>query len=479
MESLTLKCYSESVSRALIVQTSITDFYSTPHRFSGLGLQSLKGLLLSEYSECVILNFPVMGRKKAPMPEELSYLEPYRIPGESGPLAWFTRYHRFGPSVEQQVEMITAKKPDAVYFSLFAWAYASDMLEVVTELKKINPALPLTLGGSGATVMADYFKQTGLFEEVIEGEAETWFGKEWTKPSVAVKQGRSELIISLMLSRGCPRKCEFCSNHLTFGHTFKTLSPESIIKALAPYKTEKTVRINFEDDNLLFRKEPFFNILKDLKTLFPAACFYAENGLDYSLVNEQDVLKLIELGFRQFNFSLATAVRSTAEKQKRFLNTGLLKNLTDLIDSQGLPSICYFICGLKEDNVNSIRDTFHLFRSLPSLMGISLFYPVPGISGFKDKDHFTSTSPVLCKGASAWPWTGSLTTEEMLGFFRLARLHNFMRNPIENSSGEALKSAIKETGQYHTLVKRNKTTIPLNIHKNLPFWMNKELTNYL
>ena len=81
----------------------------------------------------------------------------------------------------------------------------------------------------------------------------------------------------------------------------------------------KQIRINFEDDNLLLAPVYFIEVLKTIREFLPAAAFYAENGLDYTLLNEKTLAALIEAGFEQFNLSLGSLHKNSAHYENREL----------------------------------------------------------------------------------------------------------------------------------------------------------------
>jgi len=66
-------------------------------------------------------------------------------------------------------------------------------------------------------------------------------------------------------------------------------------------------------------------------------------------------------------------------------------------------------------------ETLHYLARLRVASGISPFYPVPGLPGFTDRKRFPAGTAVLTKGSSIVPWTGSLSTREMVTAFRLSR----------------------------------------------------------
>ncbi len=97
------------------------------------------------------------------------------------------------------------------------------------------------------------------------------------------------------------------------------------------------------------------------------------------------------------------------------------------MEKKNIPCIVYFIAGLKDDSFEKTMQTIKFLEKLPCLIGISPFYPVPGIAGFENKKIFEEKSPILTKGSSFYPWNNSLTTKELIEAFKIARKINLSK----------------------------------------------------
>ena len=94
------------------------------------------------------------------------------------------------------------------------------------------------------------------------------------------KETRKTVYFTTSLSRGCPKKCRFCSNFLCHGRNFRVIPIKKIKKELsiippATAENKKTVYINFEDDNLLLAPEYFLEVLTAFRDKFPNAFFFS------------------------------------------------------------------------------------------------------------------------------------------------------------------------------------------------------------
>ena len=454
---------------AVIAVPSICDFYTTPHRLSALGEKIVQQILQRQGWKTRFIHFPNTARQVLALPPVLAHLEPCLLPGEFGPTAFFSRYHRFGPTPGQGADIILSEKPDAVFLSCFAFAYADDTLALARQIKKQRPNMPVYAGGAGASVLPEYFMRAGCIDTVISGEAEknlTRFltgttaadgaagssAKRSDRPDVAIatmKSSKKGLWLTTALSRGCPRKCTFCANHLTQGRTFRTVSMDAFLSAIETFPRDIPIHINFEDDNLLMDKHFFFDVLQAIRQVFPQVDFSAENGVDYGLLDIETLQQLIACGFRQFNLSMASIRPSILKDTRRWGDPRRLQELLLFLARQNIPSITYFICGLAQDTVDTVIQNLQFLFSQPTRVGISLFYPVPGLSGYENRQTFKASASHLCTGSAAFPWSASLTTAQMVTAFRLARFINLTRkNHYQPEERDLVRRILKERKLY-------------------------------
>ncbi len=142
------------------------------------------------------------------------------------------------------------------------------------------------------------------------------------------------------------------------------------------------------------------------------------------MLNENDMEKLINLGFKQFNFSLVSTDLMTLNNIKRENNIEHFKQLTEFALKHDVKVFAYFIAGLQNDTFKSVEKTINFLTSQNVVTGISPFYPVPGIEGFEDKSIFEKYPTYMFCGSSCYPWNNSLTTEEIIFFFDMVRRKN-------------------------------------------------------
>lgn len=464
--------------RAAIAVPPVRDFYFTPQRASFLGARTV-GAALERLGNVVDYHlFPSSGKAKpVPIPRALRHLEPFLVPDERGPSAFFTGYRRFGPPFSLCASRVLgvatgAVRPDVVLISSIAYCYLEDTLELAREIRKRNSEVPLIAGGPGVSVASERIEKTGLFDALVVGEGDCAVptvlaeALERTKNSNiverrpltqrrrtavhvgvppdsppfvhALRKSRRRSYVTLQLTRGCPHACSFCSTHLTFGRRLRRVPLENVERGLRGIQTEGPVHVNIEDDNLLTDRDYAWEVFRLLGTRWPRATISAENGLDYRRLADGDVSRLVDFGFRSFNFTLASTDGSVRRHQNRHGGFDALAAAVRESAFRGVQSVTYFICALPGGSPDSVIHTIRELSILPTLLGISPFYPVPGLAGFENLAENDHLAPRLCAGSSMYPWSGALSTREMVTAFRLSRLVNLAKKDGRTNEEERL-----------------------------------------
>jgi len=497
--------------KAAVVIPPVEDFYFTHRRFASLGARKGAEILTDLGINTVLYDFTKGHRERIKLPGNIQHLKPFIIDNETGPCSFFTSYMHYGPGTAKCASITAEGGHDIVFVSLFAYCYADCAADFAKALRKLDPDIKIAASGAGVSVFPEYFRE--CFDYIIPGEAEIFarelqsshlqensasssklnffekleerFGANAGEyfsavrahteegeflPSVSLPySGKKSVFISVILSRGCFNKCRFCSNFITHGRSFRKADTGSLAGVLSGLRRQisehagEKIFVNIEDDNLLYDRNYFLVSLRIIKDFFlqyasgEQIFFSAENGLDYSLLDEEMCETLIsDYNFRQFNFTLASADMGLSLSQSRGSDTAKLERLLQYLYEKKRPAVTYFIAGLAGDTPEKTVESLLFLDRNPGLSGISMFYAVPGLPDFSDKSVFKAASPALCRGTSAWPWNRSLTTGELITAFRLSRTINFLKkegNLTETES--ALKTRILSDKKLYTLAGRD------------------------
>ena len=89
-----------------------------------------------------------------------------------------------------------------------------------------------------------------------------------------------------------------------------------------------------------------------------------------------------------------------------------------------------------------------------------MFYPVPGLPGFTDMRLFERGCSALCAGSAAWPWTGSLTSAQLVTAFRLARYVNLCKKGALSAEERELVERCRRESRLYTWHGRDRRCMP-------------------
>jgi radical SAM superfamily enzyme YgiQ (UPF0313 family) len=484
--------------KAVVAVPPVCDFYFTPHRFSSLGARTVEKILVTMGFSVDFIHFPLIKKhgNKVEVPEDLAYLKPYLISGETGKLSFFTRYQRFGPDSKTCAREICALKPILCFLSCFAFSYAKELLDIAKYIKKIQPETLLIAGGAGVSAYPLYFVRDTNVDFAVAGEAEVCLpdfitalinnklsyehipnifwkrngaihfpsriktsNSEDIQPVISlVDETKTNAYFSTSLSRGCPKACRFCSNAITHGKAFRIVSDLELDNVLNrfiidQYPLKKTVFFNFEDDNLLFSPDFFIRTMTKIRAKYPSIKFLAENGIDYTMLTPHLADQLISLGMSAFNFTLVSSDNDIVKNQGRKSSLSHFDTMVRHISQKGIPVLSYFICGLKGETKKNVVDTLAYLYRLPTQVGISMFYSIPNIPDFTDMSLFDKLSPCVSNGSSAFPWNNSLSTDELVTAFRLSRYINLIKSSTKIAVDIELIGKIKNERKLYTIIK--------------------------
>lgn len=488
--------------KAVVVIPPVRDFYFTRHRFSSLGAHIVNEILIQQRIASTLLNFPLMNKngQQTEFPGDISYLKEFVLPNETGKLSYFTNYQLFGPSIEVCAQKIVSGDPAICFLSCFAFSYAGEVLDLCRVIKKENLRITIIVGGAGASAYPLYFLRDTSIDFVVSGEAEVSLKKflmaflfnelpldkvpnlSWKKDkelhlsthldvapgteimptATLVHATNKSVYISTSLSRGCPYLCEFCSNHLTHGRNFRTAPLESLFSAISSLAIDQNdqnrqIFVNFEDDNLLLAPSILVEAMTGIRKRIPKALFLFENGIDFRLLSTDLVDQLISLGMASFNFTLGSKNGAILDASTRKSSLTQFESIVSHISLKGIPVLSYFIAGLREDSPQSVVETLAYLSGIPTAVGLSMFYAVPGLPGFTNRERFDKIESCLCNGSSAFPWNNSLSTKQLVTAFRLSRYVNLVKSGKKSAEDVAVIDKIQSSRKLFTYIRKNKT----------------------
>jgi radical SAM superfamily enzyme YgiQ (UPF0313 family) len=472
--------------KILLIQPPVQDFYQTSIRTQPIGLAYLAASLVTHGHEVEILDCQTEKKKSIPIPSELSYLRDFYPFNDHSPFKLYTGYYHFGMGWKEIEQKIKDSNADVFGISSSFTPYHGEALEIARIIKEWDRRKIVVMGGAHVSCDPEGVLQSPSVDYALMGEGEKRFpllleqiekqgrgsikdidgigyrkdgeiqinplqsfiqdldslpppARELLDPDrYRMRKKRSAMIIT---SRGCPHGCAYCSTHLVMGTSFRTRTPEAILKEMVECRKGYGIQtFDIEDDNFTFDQERAKKLMSLIIKNFgeDRLELSAMNGVSFASLDEE-LLKLMKrAGFRTINLSFVSTSPLTKEKMGRPKPTTEFDKILKKAEQIGLQVIAYAIFGMPGQTIEEMLDTLIYLMGMKVLIGPSVYYPTPGTPLFE-----------RCKKEGIFPshlsqWRSSAFPIEMKEFnrldlltlFRLARVINFIKGKMDEKELE-------------------------------------------
>ena len=444
--------------KILLIQPPIEDFYTTPIRLYPLGLTYTASVLQEFDCTVQILDcLTPLKRRKIPIPNDFMCLKPFL---QSNPYL-FKGYYRFGMSDEEIISQIKSFVPDMIGISSQYTAYYKNVHQLVS-LIKAHLDLPIFIGGHHATVFSEKIKKrTPWIDFVLSGPAEMSVPDSFsTLPQFssvpAEPMDWKELLpahyllnaqnykigkknyMSLIASRGCPYKCDFCSVHSMFGPDIEYRDIDHILEEMRWNYLYKDIRLfNFEDDNLSFKKDRFGEFLKAVvkDPILKEIELTAMNGLCYPTLDEELLSLMKQAGFQRLNLSFVTHDAVLQKHHQRPRSSKKFEELLAIAKRLGFLVTVYIIIGLPDQTFAGAKESIDYLLEQDVLVGPSVFYIPAGSELYKHLNlpHEVRENWNLYRSSAFAVETCHLSRADIIELFSYCRQENLKKRDEKKS----------------------------------------------
>ena len=485
--------------KIILIQPPIRDFYRTHQRTEPLGLEYIASSLLSAGYEVKILDALASDRsEEIPIPPELAHIKPHYLRGDLSPFSLFSTFRHFGMRFEELAERCAEFAPDLIGISANFTPYVNESLECARWVKERCPRSPVVLGGHHATIRARELSMHPAVDFVVCGEGEQImcdlarviaagtdpssvrglvFRRRPGDTSGDLSRNFSDDIIEtppaspveplddlpwplpypalcgkgilpetntssfrmMLTSRGCPRKCGFCSIEHVMGPRLRLRDLDHVLAEITAAVEAGARFIDFEDDNMNWDPVRMLNLMRELQKRFSGRGirFSAMNGLVAERLTPEIMTAMREAGFDWLNLPVVSGNPDAQTRMGRRQPVELFEETVRAARAADLGVTAYLILGLPTDTLeNMIRDVMWLAR-LPVQLGPSVFYPVPGTPLYDlcvNRGYITDKATLVLR-SSAYPVeTGHFSRVDLVTLMRLCRLINYVKGlqqPLE------------------------------------------------
>ena len=195
-------------------------------------------------------------------------------------------------------------------------------------------------------------------------------------------------ITTVMSTRGCPFRCEFCSN-VVFGGSYRERSAANIVDEIQASLALGYERISFGDDVFTMKKQRVLEVCREIQQRglrFSWECLGRVDALDYPTAAAMQ-----QAGCTRIYFGIESGSDQILEQMNKKITTDQARRAVDAARSAGLQVGAFFILCYPGDTDDTVLQTLHFASQLRlDYLGLSVPYPLPGTALYeRTKDQIT------------------------------------------------------------------------------------------
>ena len=194
-----------------------------------------------------------------------------------------------------------------------------------------------------------------------------------------IRQGRKKYgysITTVMSTRGCPYRCEFCSN-VVFGGSYRERSPGNVVDEIESALALGYDRISFTDDVFTMKKERVVRVCQEITRRglhFNWECLGRVDALDHPTAVEMKAAWCTRIFF-----GIESGNEQMLERMNKKITLDEARRAVNAAHHAGLQVGAFFILCYPGDTDDTVLETLRFATSLPlDYLGLSMPYPLPG-----------------------------------------------------------------------------------------------------
>jgi radical SAM superfamily enzyme YgiQ (UPF0313 family) len=183
---------------------------------------------------------------------------------------------------------------------------------------------------------------------------------------------------AIVMGRGCPYMCTFCSAKVLWTRKVRSRSAANVIAEIKHVKEKYGVRsFAFQDDTLTF----------DKKRLLDLCYLLIDSGLNihWSSFSRVDVITdeilpiLKKSGCYNLGFGIESGSERTLRVMKKHINLSQAFHARELLKKHGIEFSCCFLIGTPDETKEDLRASIEFLRKLkPDTVNVCTYTPYPG-----------------------------------------------------------------------------------------------------
>ena len=349
------------------------------------------------------------------------------------------RQYWYGLDTKEMLEAIELLKPDIIGITCMFSRKKDDFLRCASLIKKKFPQIILVGGGIYPSLFPGDLAVNKQFDYFIAGEGEQSFlnlvntlsdnsqAKENIEGLAFLRDGKvivnpkktyienldtiphpaRDLIdyegyaarkialgglglkrsASLLTSRSCPNRCNFCSMFMVHGPKWRGRTAQDVISEIAELKERYKIKDLFiMDDNFTFNKQRVMEICEGILRAGLKIRWNTPNGISIATLDRELLSVMKASGCRSISIAIESGDEELRNKVigKRLSDAAIFKAAQEA-SRLGIFINAYYIIGMPGETEEKFQRTLRQVRELPfNAVDFSFANPLPGTKLYQD-----------------------------------------------------------------------------------------------
>jgi anaerobic magnesium-protoporphyrin IX monomethyl ester cyclase len=191
---------------------------------------------------------------------------------------------------------------------------------------------------------------------------------------------RSNRVVPLITSRGCPYPCTFCAASQNSGHKVRYRELARVLEEIDRLVHRYGVReIHIEDDNFTFDRDYVLAFCEGIARLPFRVALALPNGVRADRIDEEMLAAMRRAGFYAISFGIESGSDETLRRIRKLETTAQMRSHVEMAHRAGFRVTGFFMIGFPWETREDILQTLSYARSLPlDHASFGNFSPLPG-----------------------------------------------------------------------------------------------------
>ena len=312
------------------------------------------------------------------------------------------RFRRFGKPRAEFQDLLRSRAFDLALIQTSMTYWYPGVMEVIEDIRAIQPAVKIVLGGVYATLCTEHAETLGA-DLVIQGAnlaplykfLDLDHARERTAgympgcdAAADAPQNVRDNVGIIKLSDGCPFNCSYCAAPMMW----KGFTPRGLDECVADFRRLTAAGakdIAFYDDALLYRADeallPFLDAVSAETGGVRPVRFHTPNALNARFVTPYLARRMVNAGFAGFFLGFESGAQAWQMATGGKVSADEFEAAVNYLREAGASAIfAYIIVGHPDAEAQDAENSIRLARSLGVRVMLSEFSPIPGtVDGLK------------------------------------------------------------------------------------------------